>query len=59
MYANDCNDSNAAITPGTFICGNPQFLGAIFICSDGGYVASTCGANRVCVPQPTGVGSCQ
>jgi hypothetical protein len=59
-YANDCDDTNPAITPGSVICDNPQFPANVLICSsDGVWVGSKCMGSGLCVVQPDGLGVCE
>jgi hypothetical protein len=59
---NDCDDTNAAITPGTMVCdlSTPQVTSDVRICTqDGTWLATTCSKGTTsCVVQPTGLGIC-
>ncbi len=52
-YTGDCDDNNAAIFPGSQVCGRQ---GRILICGgDGFYVEQLC---KTCIVQPNGTGVC-
>jgi len=55
---NDCNDKNAAIVPGSIICG--ASANAIVTCqSDGGWLDGLCSTpQQICHAQPNGTGVC-
>jgi hypothetical protein len=59
VYANDCDDKNAAIGPGSFRCVSSQTIGTIEIClNNGTWMSTNCGQQRQCVAQPNGTGVC-
>ncbi len=62
IYANDCDDTNPAIVPGTVICQpNPTQATAwpVSICSSTGvWTASTCQKGLTCTTQPNQIGVC-
>lgn len=61
VLANDCDDANPAIRPGSVVCA-PVVTAAdgVRLCqSDGGWADATCLVQRSCVPQPDGTGVCQ
>jgi len=52
----DCDDTNAALTPGAQACTGPT---TVAICAaEGSVVAASCATGQVCVPQPNGTGVC-
>jgi len=52
---NDCDDNNAAITPGTLICVPGLPANDIQICtSEGIWLKGVCAGQTVCYPQPNG-----
>ncbi len=55
---NDCDDKNAAITPGTLVCNTGTAApGDIRICTSAGtWFDSTCAGQGACVVQPNGPG---
>ncbi len=59
LLANDCNDDNPAIQPGSLICANPQLPGDLLLCKDDGtWTPAKCSNQRFCVAQPNGTGIC-
>lgn len=59
-YANDCEDSNTAITLGSIICVGGQMPHAVRICqSDGGWLLASCAPSTLCYVQPNGTGICR
>jgi len=60
-FSNDCDDTNAAIVPGSVKCDNPQFPDSVLLCSatTGAFTSAACAKNTVCVTQPNGTGICR
>ena len=62
MYSNDCDDTNAAIVPGSIRCEpNPTQATAwpVSVCSSAGvWTASTCEKGLTCTTQPNMTGVC-
>lgn len=58
---NDCDDTNAAITPGSMKCDDPQVPSTVLLCNPntGAFVSSFCAkGTATCLPQPNGTGIC-
>ncbi len=57
---NDCDDSNAALQPGSIKCQGGQQPANIFICSSlGVWQSATCAGMQNCFAQPNGTGICR
>jgi hypothetical protein len=60
-YANDCDDTNAAIVPGAMRCSGESQREVEICQSDGSILTASCPSegDSVCVPQPNGTGDCE
>ncbi len=58
ILGNDCNDKNAAITPGTMVC-DVSIATQVNLCTNTGlFTALNCPAQQTCRAQPNGTGFC-
>jgi hypothetical protein len=58
-FNNDCDDTVAGITPGTFRCVGGNFPSSIQICSSNGtFTSALCPGQQTCHAQPNGTGVC-